>query len=184
MQRRLDRGQAQVQQQRDFVDRVIEYVLEDDAAALQRDEFEETRHGRAHRLLVRERILRVGCIAVRRVEVLVEWLDHTPLITAQVVERAVVGNTKQPRAHGGQFLQFREFVVGLGKAVLDHVLALRHRTGHARAVAVQQRPYVLYQRQELAAPFLEGGEKRVLAGCLVHVFIPVRSPNIQTRPKR
>ena len=142
MRRRFDRGHAQLEHRRDLVERVVEHVLEDHAA-LRRGKLEKPRDGSTHRLGTRKRVFGLDPIVGRDVHGNVERFAHPSLIATQIVERAIVGNPKQPGAQGRQFLQLRQLVVCARECVLDHVLAVGDRAGRARAVAMWDREEIL-----------------------------------------
>src|SRR5262249_51052000 len=65
----------------------------------------------------------------------------------------------------------------LGERVLDHVLAVDRRAGHARAIAVQGRPQAAEQR-------LEGGVRGKVGAGHVHPILHVRRPAKDSPPTK
>ncbi len=87
----------------------------------------------------------------------VQRLAHARLVTPQLVQRAVVGDAEQPGAERRHLVHLRQQVVGAGQGLLHDVLAVGHRAGHARAVAVQLRPQVRHQFEKAAAALVLDG---------------------------
>jgi hypothetical protein len=114
----------QFKQRGDFLERMTQHVFENDAAALCRCQFDEARYREPHRLLVRHGIVWAWRRVCGGLANGVERLTHTHLVAAQVVERTIVGNAKQPGAERGQFLHLRKQIVSAGERVLDDVFAV------------------------------------------------------------
>ena len=155
MQRCLDRGNAQAQLGRDLVDRMLEHVLQDDAAALRRRQGEERRDRGAHRLLARDDVVRLERDRVGDVERGIERLARAQRLVAPVVDRAVVSDAKQPWPQQRQLLQLRQLEAGARQRLLDHVLAVGDRARHSRAVAQQLGTNVVDEGEELAPRLFE-----------------------------
>jgi hypothetical protein len=115
-----------------------------------------------HRFVARELAIGLEVIVGCGVHRNLERLAHPQLVAPQVVDRAVVGDSKQPGAQRRQFLQLGQLVVCTRKSILDDVLAVGNRAGHARAVAVQFRAHVVDEGEKLTASLVQLGEDRVV----------------------
>jgi hypothetical protein len=155
MQGRLDRRNAQAQLDCDLVDRMLEHVLQDDAAALRRRQGEERRDRGAHCLLARDDVIGLERVRVGDVEGGVERLARAPSLVAPVVDRAVMGDAKQPWPQQRQLLQLRQLEAGARQGLLDHVLAVADRARHPCAIAQQFGTDVIDEGKELAPRLLE-----------------------------
>jgi hypothetical protein len=90
MQCRLDGRQGQVQLDRDLVERMVENVLEDDAAALRWRQHEEGGERGADRLAPRHRVVGLERRRLGDVERGIERLARTMPLVAPVIDRAMV----------------------------------------------------------------------------------------------
>jgi hypothetical protein len=159
MQRRLDRWHAELELGGDLLERMVEYVLEDHAAALRRRERQEAAERGLHRLLPGERVVGLELRGAGDLGRGLERLAAAHALVPPMVDRPVVGDAEQPGAQGRHLLELRQLVVRPGQRLLDHVLTVGGRAGHACAVAVQLRADVLDQRQELPPALLEHADE-------------------------
>ncbi len=164
----------------DLFEGLVEHVLEDHHAALDGRKLREARHRRLyclppHHHLRRVYVLRIGDL-VRRLD----GLGRADRAAAQQVQRAIMGDAKQPGAERRGILQFLHGDEGPGESVLHHILAIDHRAHQARAVTVQLRPQLSGQRQELGL-----ARRRRRRWTPVHAASPSRTviPVSPFRPK-
>ena len=68
---------------------------------------------------------------------------------AQEIQRRVVGDAEQPALDVGERAGMREGLDRLDQRLLQHVLAVDHRAGHAGAIAMQPRPQLGQEPLEL-----------------------------------
>src|SRR5262249_62037392 len=70
------------------------------------------------------------------------------LVASQEVHGGIVRDVKEPRPERRRLLHLAEREVRLRQRVLHHVLAVEHRAGHARAVAVELGPHLGHEIHE------------------------------------
>ena len=153
MQGSLHRLDAELEQQGNFLQRIIQHVLENHTTALRGRQLEEARHRGAHGLLAREHAL-WPLIVVRELDCDLNGFAHSSLIAPQAIKRPVVRDAKEPRAQGWNLFELRELVISTRQTVLDDILALCDRAHHARAVAQQIGPHLGNKGEEFLASFL------------------------------
>src|SRR5262245_38854565 len=110
----------------------------------------------------------------------IERFTHALVIPTEVVECAVMRYPNKPGSQGRKLLECGEFVVRTRESVLNDVFAIHDRAHHARAITMQARSYVLYERQEPLARCAQ-----IRQGCLIftHCSTPVLYDNEHTRNK-
>ncbi len=151
----FDAADGGIDQLRDFFQRIIEDVLQEHASAL---------HGRKqqHKMLDRPaqcrpgRIGRRDGIGPRRIGF--RLLPDFP--APKEVDTPVVSDPEQPRRQRALIVEGLELAIGLEERVLNDVLAVRDRSGHARAVPVQARSEVADRLEKRKVARLEttGGD--------------------------
>ena len=70
-----------------------------------------------------------------------------------------VGDAEQPRAERAAVVEFLQLAIGLEHRLLHHVLAVQHRAGHARAIAVQPGPQMRDGLEEGGVARIEQSER-------------------------
>ena len=102
---------------------------------------------------------------------------------AQQIERAVMGNSKQPRPKLRHLLDLVERRERAGERILHDVLAVDHRSHQPRAVAVQFRTQLAGQSQKLRpAVAMRRGWSSVQAAAPSIMVIPVSPLRPKTTP--
>src|SRR6516225_4723728 len=143
---RIDR---EIEHGGDFFQRLVEHVLEDHDAALHGRKLCEPRHRCFDRLPPHHRLHRIWNFRIGKFLRRLDGLSRADRTAAQEIKRTVVGDTKQPGAHWRALLQLVERDEGAGESVLHYILAIDHRAHQPRAVAVELRPQLFGERQEL-----------------------------------
>jgi hypothetical protein len=146
----LDATDRGVDEFGNFLERIVEYVFQKYAGPLLRRQadyevFEgtpETEHGWVKRFDY-VRYLR------RRFRL------NANAALSQKIDRAIVGDTKQPRLQRAGIVKFVEISVRLEESLLHHVFAVHHGTRHASAISVQTRPKLCDRLKERKIAGLE-----------------------------
>src|SRR5262249_41868492 len=83
------------------------------------------------------------------------------LVPSQEVHGGVVRDAIQPGPERRRLVHLAEREVGLGQRVLHHVLAVEHRAGHVRAVAMQLGPHLGHEIHEALPRIGDRQQERV-----------------------
>jgi hypothetical protein len=135
MQRSLDRRHAAVHDPADLVKRIAEHVHQNDAAALRRLKTHESAQAGGCDLAISDG----RCWIDDHFGILVDADGLLSGAAAQKVQRRIVGDAKQPAFRMGNRLRLRKSLDRLHQRLLDHILAVDDRAGHAGAVTMQFR---------------------------------------------
>jgi hypothetical protein len=138
VQRGLHRRITHLEQLGDLHDRMIEDVLENDAAALQRGQLDEAAQRRMNGFIAREPVIHrervvdpvVGAGGIQRIA-------HSALVAAHLIDRLVVRDSEQPRPQLRDLLELRQRSVRARQGLLDDVLPVGDGPGHSRTEPVQ-----------------------------------------------
>jgi hypothetical protein len=132
----------------------------------------EARHRQLHHLLLRDGVAGIGRRIGGAVAHRVQRLAHARLVAPQMIQSAVVRDAEQPGAERRHLVHLRQQVIGAGQGLLHDVLAVRHRAGHARTVAVQLRPQIGHQLEETAAALMLNREEGIGRRSIRHAQVP------------
>src|SRR5260370_6174552 len=92
----------------------------------------------------------------------------TNLTARKEIDASIVSDAKQPRCQRAVLIKGVELSIGLEERVLNHVLAVQHRSGHTRTVTVQAGPQVGDGFEERQVTRLEGA-RSVNANRIIHI---------------
>jgi hypothetical protein len=145
----LHRIDREVEQSGDFLQRLIEHVLENHHASLHNRKLHESRHRSFDHLTPHKYLLWIWTPWIDDLAGRLDGFGRANRAATQQVDRAVVSNLEHPGAQRRDLLQFVQGDVCASEGVLHHILTLDHRAHQARAVAVQLRPQLAGERQEL-----------------------------------
>ena len=84
-------------------------------------------------------------------------LRHLPNPTPpQQIDTAIVSNAKQPGRQWTLIVEGLQFPIRLEEGLLHDILAVEHRSGHTRTVAVETRAKMRNRLEEREIPRLDG----------------------------
>ncbi len=135
VQRRLHRGDAQPRDLGNLLQRMAENVHQDHAAAMRwRQLHEGAQAGGGDLMLVHDRD-GIG----HRIRIVIGMQRAQPAATPEKIQRGVVDDPEHPALHIDDGARGRKRLDRFQHRVLNHVLAVDRRAGHARGVTVQLR---------------------------------------------
>src|SRR5260221_10260986 len=92
----------------------------------------------------------------------------TNLTAPKEIDASIVSDPKQPRRQRAVLIKRVELSIGLEERVLNHVLAVQHRSGHTRTVTVQAGPQLGDGFEERQVTRLEG-TRGFNGGRIIHI---------------
>lgn len=147
----------------DVVERVTEDIHQDHAAALSHWQLHEVSKTCGDDLAIVDAVDGIG----DHVRILIRVNGGEARAAAQKIQRRIVRDAKQPPlrigGRAGAVVSFER----LHERILHHVLAIDHRAGHARAVAVQLGPQIGEK------PIEDRARRPRVVGCGVDGWRPV-----------
>ena len=132
-----------------------EDVLENDRVALHRRQLDENRQGRFEEFGIDAGLLKFGAIGYVRNDIHV-----SSFIASQKVHSGVVGDAEEPWFQVRRLPHLAERVIGLCQGVLDDVLAVEDRTGHASAIAMKLWAQLVNELHEAVSSFHHRRQQR------------------------
>ena len=173
----------EVEEGGDLDQRLVEHVLQDDDAPLERGELRKARHRGLDRFLAHQHLHGVRAGRVGDIRGGVDRFGHAHRPAAQQVEGAVMGDPEQPGSKRRRLLQVLQRRESPNERVLHDVLAVDDRSHETRAIAVQLGPQLAGQGEEPRPAFVvQRGPSCAQAAAPSSIVTPVSPLSPKAKP--